>query len=441
MEAHLLECADCRLEYQRLRPAPEPDPAMLTGLMTNIQRWEAAAGQPERSNQAVKRRVTSDIEPYLGSAAAGQVLGPATGENLLSPVESALAVFLGRSAAASLVNNVVDHAILLRGDSRTPGRRRSRWPLGETLRRLTAVQVGLIVLAIAGSAGLGWIAFHSGGSPSGNSSRFPATLTVLGLAALELWFSARVARHFSPGEPLRPAWILITASAVCNLAGAIFPEFLRARTPLMLAAEQFSGLAQAVTNWQQLTLALGGTCRFALLGAGLLLALRACWRLGFLKPLHFLDWLWLMIPAAYIVYNAIDLTTFGPPGGRVDLWVVLPWLVDPLLCVLFGVALVLFRSAQGMGRGWISLCWAWYTIGVFLTSLGDIGLWVARHGWLPRYLVTLTWYAWLPAAAALALAPAFQLQAIRRAMAVKSQAYVNAAGALRAPGRPGGLPH
>ena len=118
MEAHLLQSAECRAKYQRLRlppDGPQPDRAMYSGLLANIERWEAAEWEPEHNSSEVKQRVTSDIAPYLGSIATDQVLAPVSGENPLLPAELVLGVFLGKRAASLLVNDVVDHAIFLRG--------------------------------------------------------------------------------------------------------------------------------------------------------------------------------------------------------------------------------------------------------------------------------------------------------------------------------------
>ncbi len=429
LEAHLSQCARCRAEYQRLSvvpDGPEPDGAMFSGLLANIERWEAAEWQPERNGSAVKQRVTSDIEPYLGSVATGQVLAPVSGENLLTPVESVLTVFLGKRAAALLVNDVVDHAIFLKGSFRKAAGLWNEPSPRDLTRQLPRVWAWLILLAGGCAAGLGLAAFAAWGrtgDPSwvGTFFRLPGTLATVGLALLEVWFCLHVVREFGRGDALRPAWMLIVGSAVCNLASALFPEVLRAHPPLTFAAELHPDLARAVSDWQQLGLTLGGTCRFALLAAGLVAVLRVYGRLGFLKRLRAFDWVLLAIPAAYVLYDAGDLITAGRPGARMDFWLAARWLVDPLLWLLLGLALLLFRSVRGMGRGWVSRCWAWYSAGIFLTSLGDIGLWAANHGWLPRHLLALTWYAWLPAATAFALAPAFQLEAVRHATTARKK--------------------
>src|SRR5581483_861355 len=64
-------------------------------------------------------------------------------------------------------------------------------------------------------------------------------------------------------------------------------------------------------------------------------------------------------------------------------------------------------------------CFCWFlrrfSFCVFLTALGNIGIWATNYGYLPWPWSALIWYLWLPAAAAFARAPAFQLEVIRNA--------------------------
>ena len=68
-----------------------------------------------------------------------------------------------------------------------------------------------------------------------------------------------------------------------------------------------------------------------------------------------------------------------------------------------------------MGWGLIPRCWLAFTAAIFLTSLGDMGLWAVTEGYLPPALVALSWHIWFVAAACFALGPAYQLQAIVQA--------------------------
>ncbi len=99
-------------------------------------------------------------------------------------------------------------------------------------------------------------------------------------------------------------------------------------------------------------------------------------------------------------------------GKRPGIWEVLGWPVDPLLLLLFWQAFLLLRSAQNMPAGRIGLCWKAYSAGIFLTAAGDVGIWATNYGHLAWPWNSIVWYVWLPAAAAFARGPAFQLEVI-----------------------------
>jgi hypothetical protein len=116
VKSHLDNCEDCRLELHRLQYALGspvelvPDSGMLAQMRSAIEEWEKAA----RNGEPVKRRVATEILPFLGPKATEYVMQPVaeSGENLLSSIEPVLALFLGGRAAARLVNHVVDSALL-----------------------------------------------------------------------------------------------------------------------------------------------------------------------------------------------------------------------------------------------------------------------------------------------------------------------------------------
>jgi hypothetical protein len=107
--------------------------------------------------------------------------------------------------------------------------------------------------------------------------------------------------------------------------------------------------------------------------------------------------------------------TVKAESGSPALWQIMGWPVDLLLWLLLAQALMLFRSAQRMEAGRIGQCWKVLALGIFLTVATDIGLWATNYGYLRGSWSALIYYAWLPAAAAFARAPALQLEAIRAA--------------------------
>jgi hypothetical protein len=85
----------------------------LNGIRAAMHQWDAQRSSPEWTGEALKIRVAQVIEPYLGEEGARTVLLKVedNGCNLLSTLEGVLADFLGKRAAAELVNQVVDEAL------------------------------------------------------------------------------------------------------------------------------------------------------------------------------------------------------------------------------------------------------------------------------------------------------------------------------------------
>ena len=246
--------------------------------------------------------------------------------------------------------------------------------------------------------------------------RVPGALLMALLALTELWLSVRVLRQYSPGEPMRTAWWPIAFSAGCDLAGTVCVQVLGVESPLNPAP------VSAASAFRQFGLVVGGPCRFALLAAGLYLALRVYRRSGFLGRLNALDWAVLGPIAVYIGVEAGGLILAVERGKRTGMGEALNWPVNPLLWVLLVEAMMLYRSVQKMGPGWIGWCWKAFSAAVFLVALGDIGTWATAYGYLPWPWAAAVWSIWVPAGAAFALAPAYQLQAIQYAYSGRTSA-------------------
>ena len=114
-----MACAACRLNLQRLSAtelttAPEVEADDVNRLLGRLRSWDRGASRPARTGEALKRRVASAIEPYLGRRAADTLLHSVRedGRDLLSNVAPILTMFLGRRAAGHLVSHVVEAAIV-----------------------------------------------------------------------------------------------------------------------------------------------------------------------------------------------------------------------------------------------------------------------------------------------------------------------------------------
>jgi len=243
--------------------------------------------------------------------------------------------------------------------------------------------------------------------------RVPGALLLLGLAGTAFRLSVAVVRHFSSGEPLRAAWLLITGASGCDLAGTVCNNVLGSGSML----DPFRYLWRGpVPSWLgDAGLLASGSCRMALLAAGLFYGLRAYRRAGFPGRLAVSDRVLLAGVGLYLVREAWDTAVAIRHGASVTLVEVLQWPADPLLWMLLAEALLLFRCAQSMGKGRISRVWQAFSMGVFLLVVGDVGLWATAYGYLPWPWSSITWCIWVPAAAGFALAPAYQLEAIYRA--------------------------
>jgi len=222
---------------------------------------------------------------------------------------------------------------------------------------------------------------------------YPGSLFLLGSSGLGVWLAFRCWRQFSPGDLLRPAWLLITLAALLQLSGAL--------------------LQRLGSNWDELC----GPLYMTFLAGGLFYVLRACRDIGVLCQLKTVDFVLLGVVLMYTLAFFATVVFSPQHGGRlIGLHAYMSWSSDPLLCVLLLEAILIRRSAANLGWGLVSRCWMCFTVAIFLTSVGDIGLWASSKGYLPHFLEVASWYVWFLASAAYALGPAYQSQAMLRAM-------------------------
>ncbi|MBS1854010.1 MAG: hypothetical protein JST11_01490 [Acidobacteria bacterium] len=213
---------------------------------------------------------------------------------------------------------------------------------------------------------------------------------------------------------MHQAWTLFRMSAACDLAGAV--------TSQVLASDGRMNPLRWTSLWSEDTAAclhktgliLGGTLRYALLAWALWYALKAYRRSGLLARFRIADRIALAVMGGYIIWEAFATIT-ALRVRSTSFFEVAGWPVDPLLWFLLAEALLLRRSASEMGGGSIARCWKALSTGVILVALGDILLLAWNMGYLPWPYSAIEWYVWLPAGAAFALAPAYQLESIAHA--------------------------
>jgi hypothetical protein len=244
----------------------------------------------------------------------------------------------------------------------------------------------------------------------------PGAMILVGSALLQTGFAWLVWKQFDPHEPMRKAWGFILSSAACELAGSLAVQVFAVDSPLNFLRD--SGLWSESTA---LTIRHGGlfvenVCHYTLLAIGLYYALRVYRTSGFLGRLLWVDRLVLWIFGAYIVWEAVDLGIAIYHGKHPGWSEIAGWPVDPLLWLLLLEAALLYRSVRRMGLSWVGLCWMSFAIGIALVAMGDIAIWAAAYGYLAWPWSALEWYIWLPASAAFAVAPAYQIEAMQAAI-------------------------
>jgi hypothetical protein len=286
-----------------------------------------------------------------------------------------------------------------------------------------------VVVLTAGYAAAGLLAFAAW-QLTGNDAwveqffELPGAVLLVMLAGIELALSLRVMTQFSPGQLMHTAWKLIAFSAGCDMAGAIASQFFGKATGFRLLRD-LPWRPDSAETVRQFGLLLGGPFRFALLAAGLFLALRVYRQSGFLARLAARDWVLLAGVGLYIAREARDLIVAIQHGKHPRPEEIMGWPVDPLLWLLLAEALLLHRSVRLMGaEGCIGRCWRTFSAGIALVALGDVAIWAASYGYLPWPWSSVEWYIWFAAAGAFALAPAYQMDAVRLASAARNRASV-----------------
>jgi hypothetical protein len=281
--------------------------------------------------------------------------------------------------------------------------------------------VRISILAVTGAFLAGAIAAQILWYQTGNDRlavayvQAPGAAVLVALPAAAAWLSHLVSREFSRREPLLAAWRLITGSAFLDFCGQCAAQVLAVNfrgNPVVLLDWWSPGVGEGLRQWG---LFLSGPCRFALLALALYYALEAYRRSGFLGRFGRLNWLVVAAIEAFATAAAIWQGK-GPGLGEI-----VRYPTDPLLFVLLIEAMLLYNSALEMGGGWVGSCWKSMGVGVFLVSTGDMIIMATNYGYLIWPWTSIGWYVWFPAAAAFAIAPTYQLDAVARARSSRNK--------------------
>jgi hypothetical protein len=247
--------------------------------------------------------------------------------------------------------------------------------------------------------------------------RIPAKLLLLALPAVEIWMILGALREFRPGQPLRTAWQWIALAAACNLTGIMLGQVVSTQWLSDVFDPILGGRLNIASIIRGAGFLLAGTVRFAFLTAALWRTLQTYRRSGLLASYKLVDWLVILAMGVYVAAEIAEVCHAIQRGKRPGIVEILSWPTDPLLWVALAEALLLYRSARQMGRSMIGSTWKAIGLGVFLVSAGDFALFVVRNGYVPWPWSVFEWYIWIPAAAAFAMAPAYQATATSRAQA------------------------
>jgi hypothetical protein len=247
---------------------------------------------------------------------------------------------------------------------------------------------------VCGGGGVVWLAAnHSQWLPL--FFAVPGRLIVIALNLAGLGLSVVARRQFSRSEPLGVVWSLVVLAAACHLAGGVL--------------WQVEG-----EGWQRLRMVLAGPVQTVLLAAGLAVALRIYRRSGLQGRPRFADWLPMGVAAGFAMWAIYDFLLRVPATPVSFEGAVI--LVDiPLLSLLLIEAILVRRFSLRMGGGLIAQCWGAFTAAILVSFVGDVAVWLFAHSPVPVPLSATSWYVWFLASAFYALAPAYQVEACRRA--------------------------
>lgn len=249
-------------------------------------------------------------------------------------------------------------------------------------------------------------------------------LFLMAYAAIGVVQTVGALRLFRARDPLRVVWMLLVVASIVRLAGHVLTNGI---APVPQASDGLAALGRVIA----------GPGYMALLAFALAGVVRLYRRLGLMAWLTRLDLALIAAVCLFALQFIFDLFRWRAHGlVPATLLQAMAWTSDPLLAVLLLEAIVIRRAAVQMGAGYLSLlldaflirrdaalfggvhvsrCWGAYAAGIFLTTLGDAGIWAQTHGYLHWPWTSLLWYVWPLAETAFAIAPGWQILACHAA--------------------------
>ncbi len=245
--------------------------------------------------------------------------------------------------------------------------------------------------------------------------RSSAACFLLGLSLVECVLGISCWVLFDVGEPLRRAWCFLALSSAFRLAGLAAVQIV-----ISLGAGEMLSKSGApgseVASIRTTSLGALNPIATALMLVGLLMVLKAYLEVGLLRRPSWPIVSMLVLVGTLVATQAVPAGFWrGNPAGPLSVLASANWVTGPLLGLLLAESILLYRAVAQMGDGLVASCWGSYTIAIFLTSFGDMGVAAMTEGRMPWQYVYVNSVVWLVAALAYALAPAYQVEAVVRA--------------------------
>lgn len=244
---------------------------------------------------------------------------------------------------------------------------------------------------------------------------YQGTIYFVFLDILKVWLCIIVWKQFSRREPSRSMWLVISLAMGFQLSGDLLSHWLSVNTyinPLHYIGPGWNTSAASVlSEWGSV---IAGPLFMATLAVGFYKGLHFYKQVGMrgkLKPLDFVLVGAVGLYALYVIVSVVSIGLIKPSLIRAS-WV-LTWPNDLLVAVLMFEAILLFRTALNMGQGYIARVWASFSVAIFLTWVESLAHWLAAYGYFPYPENSILWYVWFLWAAALALGPAYMVDAIK----------------------------
>lgn len=294
---------------------------------------------------------------------------------------------------------------------------------GMQVRSLSEIPYSRVVLVLAALQVSVGIVVHILWISTGNLSLlrnyfdYQGSIYFIFLDVLTLWLCIVAWRQFRQQGSLRSAWFLISLAMGSKLAGDLLKHWLCVDTyinPLHYAwVNWHSSAAGRLNVWGS---AIAGPLFMLILAIGLFKGLQHYKKIHMLGKLRSSDLIWVggaCLYALYVVATVIRVAASEPFIIHAE-WV-LTWPNDLFLAILLLEAILLMRTAVDMGKGYLARTWGAFAIAIFLTSLESVAKWMLDYNYMSRPEYSIMWYVWFIWAAAFALGPAYQVDAVRHA--------------------------